>query len=155
MFVIGDYQEHFDAGHGHNEFKGENISSSGCLCWHPSSKSPTSILLVNIGWFGWFVWRWDYSDSYSHEGTYFKNFVKFAIHTSYWTYSKIGLNQVVDWFSLEIDILGLKTMVKSSLEFFILKFTKPLQSCCCPVQKICPGRQNWPGRLALSLKGLV
>ena len=81
LFVIGDYQEYFDAGHGHNEFKGENISSSGCLCWHPSSKSPTSILLVNIGWFGWFVWRWDYSNSYSNEGTYFKNFVKFAIHT--------------------------------------------------------------------------
>ena len=79
MFVIGDYQEYFDAGHGHNEFKGENISSGGCLCWHPSSKSPTSILLVNIGWFGWFVWRWDYSNSYPHEGTYFKDFVKFAI----------------------------------------------------------------------------
>ena len=32
---------------------------------------------------------------------------------------------------------------------FILKFTVPLQSCCCPVQKkICPERLNWPGRLA-------
>jgi hypothetical protein len=31
-------------------------------------------------------------------------------------------------------------MVKSSLEFFILKFSKPPQSYCCPVQckKICP-----------------
>ena len=29
-------------------------------------------------------------------------------------------------------------MVKSGLEFFILKFTKPLQSCCCPVQKYPP-----------------
>ena len=37
--------------------------------------------------------------------------------------------------SLEIDIFDLKMMVKSGLEFFILKFTKPLQSCCCPVQK--------------------
>ena len=37
--------------------------------------------------------------------------------------------------SLEIDIFGLKMMMKSGLEFFILKFTEPLQSCCCPVQK--------------------
>ena len=29
--------------------------------------------------------------------------------------------------SLEIDIFGLKMMVKSGLEFFILKFTEPLQ----------------------------
>ena len=26
-------------------------------------------------------------------------------------------------------------MVKSGLEFVILKFTEPFQSCCCPVQK--------------------
>ena len=31
-------------------------------------------------------------------------------------------------------------MVKSGLEFFILKFTKPLQSCCCPVPKNLPIR---------------
>ena len=37
--------------------------------------------------------------------------------------------------SLEITIFDLKMKVKSGLEFFILKFTKPLQSCCCPVQK--------------------
>ena len=30
-------------------------------------------------------------------------------------------------------------VVKSGLEFFILKFTEPLQSCCCPVQKYLPG----------------
>ena len=29
-------------------------------------------------------------------------------------------------------------MVKSGLEFFILKFTEPLQSYCCPVQKNLP-----------------
>ena len=29
-------------------------------------------------------------------------------------------------------------MVKSDLELFILKFTQPLQSCCCPVQKYVP-----------------
>jgi hypothetical protein len=29
-------------------------------------------------------------------------------------------------------------MVKSGLDFFILKFTKPLQSYCCPVQKNLP-----------------
>ena len=39
-------------------------------------------------------------------------------------------------------------MMKSGLEFFILKFTEPLQSCCCPVQKICPEKLNWPVRLA-------
>jgi hypothetical protein len=37
--------------------------------------------------------------------------------------------------SLEIDIFGLKVMVKSGREFFILNFTKPIQSCYCPVQK--------------------
>ena len=37
--------------------------------------------------------------------------------------------------SLEITIFGLKMMVKSGLEIFILKLNKPLQSCCCPVQK--------------------
>ena len=31
-------------------------------------------------------------------------------------------------------------MVKSGLDFFILKFTKPLQSCCCPVPKNLPIR---------------
>ena len=31
-------------------------------------------------------------------------------------------------------------MVKSGLEFFILKFTEPLQSCCCPVPKNLPSR---------------
>ena len=36
--------------------------------------------------------------------------------------------------SLEIDIFDLKMMVKIGLDFFILKFTEPLQSCCCPVQ---------------------
>jgi hypothetical protein len=40
--------------------------------------------------------------------------------------------------SLEIDIFDLKMMMKSGLEFFILKFTEPLQSCCCPVQTNLP-----------------
>ena len=31
-------------------------------------------------------------------------------------------------------------MVKSGLEFFILKFTEPLQSCCCPLPKKLPIR---------------
>jgi hypothetical protein len=39
---------------------------------------------------------------------------------------------------LEINIYDLKMTMKSGLEFFILKFTKPLQSCCCPVQKNLP-----------------
>ena len=51
--------------------------------------------------------------------------------------------------SHETTIFCLKMMVKSGLEFFILKSYVPLQSCCCPVQKkICPERLNWPGTLA-------
>ena len=34
-------------------------------------------------------------------------------------------------------------MVKSGLEFFILKFTGLLQSCCCPVQKNLPRKAEW------------
>jgi len=44
-------------------------------------------------------------------------------------------------------IFGLKMMVRGGLEGTILKFHKPLLSCCCPVQKICPERLNWSGRL--------
>ena len=33
--------------------------------------------------------------------------------------------------SLEIDIIGLETMVKSGLYIFVLKFSKPLQICFC------------------------
>ena len=40
---------------------------------------------------------------------------------------------------------------RNSRGFFILKFTEPRQNCCCPVQKICPERLNWPGRLKVSL----
>jgi hypothetical protein len=39
-------------------------------------------------------------------------------------------------------------MVKSGIDFFILKANKPLQGCCCPGQKICPERLNCPGQLA-------
>ena len=38
----------------------------------------------------------------------------------------------------EITIFGLKVKVKSGLENFFLKSNKPLQSCCCPVQKNLP-----------------
>ena len=43
-------------------------------------------------------------------------------------------------------------MVKSGLEFFILKFTEPLQSCCCPVPKnlLIKAELAWK----VSLKGL-
>ena len=41
---------------------------------------------------------------------------------------------------IETNIFELKMMVKSGLEFFILKFYQPLQSCCCPVQKYLPRR---------------
>jgi hypothetical protein len=37
--------------------------------------------------------------------------------------------------TLEMTIFGLKMMMKSGLESFILKLNEPLQSCCCPVQK--------------------
>ena len=50
------------------------------------------------------------------------------IHTSY--------NSFCKWTkisSLEIDIFDLKMMVKRGLEFVILKFSEPLQSCCCSV----------------------
>ena len=39
---------------------------------------------------------------------------------------------------LETNIFELKMMVKSGLEFFVLKFYQPLQSCCYPVQKKLP-----------------
>ena len=38
-------------------------------------------------------------------------------------------------------------MVKSGLEFFVLKFTKP-RVAAAQCKKICPERLNWPGRLA-------
>ena len=57
------------------------------------------------------------------------------VHTNYNSFNKL-----TKYSSLEIDIFDLKMMVKSGLEFFILKFTEPLQSCCCPVQKNLPSR---------------
>ena len=53
-----------------------------------------------------------------------------TIHTSYNSFNKWTKIS-----SLEITIFDLKMMVKSGVDFFILKFTEPLQSCCCPVQK--------------------
>ena len=38
---------------------------------------------------------------------------------------------------MKLQFLSLKMMVKRGLEF-ILKLPKPLQSCCCPVQKYLP-----------------
>ena len=38
---------------------------------------------------------------------------------------------------MKLPFLNLKMIVKSGLEF-ILKLTKPIQSCCCPVQKCLP-----------------
>ena len=40
----------------------------------------------------------------------------------------------------ETNIFELKVGVKSGLDFFILKSYQPLQSCCCPVQKVLPRR---------------
>ena len=47
-----------------------------------------------------------------------------------------------------MTIFALKVIVKSGLEKIILKFHMPFQSCCCPVQKICPEGLNWPSWLA-------
>ena len=44
-------------------------------------------------------------------------------------------------------------IMKSGLEKNILKFHGPLQSCCCPVQKICPEKLNWPSKLAGNSEG--
>ena len=38
--------------------------------------------------------------------------------------------------------------VKNDDEKWSRKFHDGLQNCCCPVQKICPERLNWPDRLA-------
>ena len=63
--------------------------------------------------------------------------------------------------SLEIDIFGFKMMMKRGLEIFILKFTKPLQSCCCPVPKNLPrnaelawqvSRYLWRGSVNFKIK---
>ena len=54
---------------------------------------------------------------------------------------------------LGTNIFELKMKVKCGLEFFTFKFYQPLQSCCCPLQKICPERLNWPGRLAGNSEG--
>ncbi len=47
-------------------------------------------------------------------------------------------NKQIKISDLETNIFELKMMMKSGLEFFILKFYQPLQSCCCPVQKNLP-----------------
>ena len=49
---------------------------------------------------------------------------------------------------LKLPLFDLKMMVKSGLEFFVLKFTKPLQSCCCPVQKNMSKKAELAGRSA-------
>ena len=57
----------------------------------------------------------------------------FSIFTPVITLFISGLKSRV----LKLSFLSLKMMVISGLEF-ILKLTKPLQSCCCPVQKYLP-----------------
>ena len=60
--------------------------------------------------------------------------------------SDLGLNSFESCYkwtkisSLEINIFEINHISLICLEFFILKFTKPLQSCCCPVQKNLPRR---------------
>ena len=62
-------------------------------------------------------------------------------HTSYNSFNKWTKIS-----SFEIDIFDFKMMVESGLEFFILKFTQPFQSCCCPVQKK-SAKKGWIGPL--------
>jgi hypothetical protein len=49
--------------------------------------------------------------------------------------------------ALEMTIFGLKMMVKSGIDFFVLKLNELLQSCCCPLQKMAVQQ--------VSLKGLI
>ena len=49
---------------------------------------------------------------------------------------------------LKSRVCEIEMMVKNWSRIFIQKFSKPLQSCCCPVQEICPKRLNWPSSLA-------
>ena len=60
-----------------------------------------------------------------------------AFHELYHT-TYNGQNMWTKILSHETIIFGLKMMVKSGLNFFILKSYVPLQSCCCPVQKNLP-----------------
>ena len=85
---------------------------------------------------------------------FFPNFqicVSNAAHTTY--------NSIYKWtklLTLEMTIFGLKMMVRSGLEFFILKLNEPLQSCCCPVQKNRPRKAELAWQVSkYSLKGLI
>ena len=54
--------------------------------------------------------------------------------------------------SLEIAIFCLKIVIKSGREkIFFLKFTEPLQSCCCPVQKNLPSKAELAGQVSLKV----
>ena len=74
--------------------------------------------------------------------------------------TKNSFNRWTKISSLENDIFDLKMMVKNGLELFF-KFTEPLQSCCCPVQKNLPrkaelawqvSRYLWRGLLNFKIK---
>jgi hypothetical protein len=47
-----------------------------------------------------------------------------------------------------MDIFDLNMMVKSGLDFLILKFAEPFRVATAQYQKICPLGLNWLGRLA-------
>jgi hypothetical protein len=57
--------------------------------------------------------------------------------------------------TLEIAIFGLKMIVKSGLEFFILKFNEPLQGCCRSGQKNLLRRAELAWLVSRYIKGLV
>ena len=69
------------------------------------------------------------------------------LNTSYLTNSYVVFTLKMESV-FKITFFGTEMMVKSGLQKIIVKFHDGLQSFCCPVQKICPERQNWPGKLA-------
>ena len=73
----------------------------------------------------------------SHTSTIYVDFKEMSLPTLLQIYllSITPPRTATKILTLEMTIFGLKMMVKSGLEFFILKSYVPLQSCCCPVQK--------------------
>ena len=51
-------------------------------------------------------------------------------------------------FDASNDTSEVRILMKSGLECFVLKFSKPIQSCCYRNKKICSESLNWPDRFA-------
>ena len=48
----------------------------------------------------------------------------------------------------QVLTFDVKLMMKNGLEFFILKFSEPLQSCCCSIQKNLPIKAELPSQVS-------